>query len=49
MLLSFIYSLWFTLYFKKFKELGFKTFSPYIDESYDEVISPFRRIKITKS
>ncbi len=31
------------------KELGFKTFSPYIDESYDNEISPFRRMqKITK-
>ena len=31
------------------KELGFKTFSPFIDESYDETISPFRRMqKITK-
>ena len=34
---------------KNLRELGFKTFSPYIDESYDEVISPFRRMqKITK-
>jgi|TARA_R100000479_G_scaffold81415_1_gene39463 hypothetical protein len=42
-----VYGSPFTL--RSLKELGFKTFSPYIDESYDEVISPFRRMqKITK-
>ncbi|MAR20490.1 MAG: hypothetical protein CMD25_00265 [Flavobacteriales bacterium] len=34
---------------KNLKELGFKTFSPFIDESYDETLSPFKRMqKITK-
>ena len=34
---------------KRLKKLGFKTFHPYIDESYDEIISPFRRMqKLTK-
>ena len=33
----------------KIKELGFKTFHPHIDESYDEVISPFVRMqKLTR-
>lgn len=42
-----VYGSPFTL--KNLKELGFKTFSPYIDESYDETISPFKRMqKITK-
>ena len=34
---------------KLLKRLGFKTFHPHIDESYDEIISPFRRMqKLTK-
>jgi len=42
-----VYGSPFTL--KSLRELGFKTFSPFIDESYDETISPFRRMqKITK-
>ena len=34
---------------KNLKELGFKTFDGFIDESYDETLSPFKRMqKITK-
>lgn len=38
-----VYGSPFTL--KSLRELGFKTFSPFIDESYDETISPFRRMQ----
>ena len=42
-----VYGSPFTL--KSLRQLGFKTFSPFIDESYDETISSFRRMqKITK-
>jgi hypothetical protein len=27
------------------RELGFKTFSPFIDESYDEIVNPTERMK----
>jgi hypothetical protein len=30
----------------KLKELGYKTFSPYIDESYDEEINDYERLKM---
>jgi len=31
---------------KNLRELGFKTFSPFIDESYDEVLSSFKRMQL---
>jgi len=31
---------------RKLKELGYKTFSPYIDESYDEEINDYERLKM---
>jgi hypothetical protein len=31
---------------RKLKEIGYKTFSPYIDESYDEEVNDYERLKM---
>ena len=31
---------------KNLQELGFKTFDGFIDESYDSVVSPFKRMQL---
>jgi len=32
-------------YLKKLRSFGFKTFSPFIDESYDDILNPYERVE----